>query len=280
MVIQPLDTGDNKTVRRIKRLNQSHTARKKAGQTIIEGYRLIEDALGAGVRPELVVYSPRWVEHADGRSFLVRLQALSIHLFYVTDRLFQELSQVETPQGILAVAPIPELLSVETLWRRAPEPILLPVAAGLQDPGNLGTLMRAALASGAHALGVTAGTVEPFNPKCIRASAGAAFRLPMVFLDAEGLQELRDRGAVLRATAVDAGKPYFDADWTTPSVMLLGNEGNGLDQDWRDGAELVTIPMSPAAESLNVSMAASVILFHAAFQREKAGIGFLPPAMV
>ncbi|MCL5117081.1 MAG: RNA methyltransferase [Firmicutes bacterium] len=280
MVIQPLDSADNKMVRRIKRLITSRSARTKSQETVIEGSRLVDEALAAGLRPRVVVYSPKWVEKAEGRAFLTRLQALSVHLFYVTDRLFQELSQVETPQGILAVIPLPAFPNAEWLLDKAPAPLLFPIALGIQDPGNLGTLMRAALAAGAHAFGVTAGTVEVFNPKCVRASAGAVFRLPVVHLDEGWIETLSAAQVVIRTTAVDQGVPYFEADWAQPTALVLGNEGNGLSGDWMSHTEIVTIPMSPASESLNVSMAGSILLFHAAYRRQAAGIGFLPPAMV
>lgn len=280
MVIQPLDSADNKTLRQVKRLSQSHPARKKSGESIVEGPRLIEEALSCGLTPRLVVYSPKWVERAEGRSFLVRLQALSIHLFYVTDRLFDEMSQVETPQGIMAVIPTPEGASLEGLLASNCGLLLFPVAAGIQDPGNLGTLMRAALAAGAQAFGVAKGTVEPFNPKCIRASAGAVFRLPVVHLQDNWLDQVRQAGIGVRTTAVDGGKPYFAADWKAPVALVLGNEGQGLSEEWTDWPDVVTIPMSPASESLNVSMAGAILLFHAAYQRQAEGIGFVPPAVI
>lgn len=280
MVIQPLDSADNKTLRQVKRLSQSHPARTKSQETVIEGPHLIEEALAAGLLPRLVVYSPKWVERAEGRSFMGRLQARSVHLFYVTDRLFEEISQVETPQGILAVIPSPQALNLEQVLAQAPQPLLLPVAVGIQDPGNLGTLMRAALAAGAHALLVGPGTVEPFNPKCIRASAGAAFRLPVVSCVADWLAQLKTAGVHVRATSVGRGMPYFEMEWHDSIAILLGNEGSGLPDELLQEAEVVTIPMSPAAESLNVSMAGSILLFHAAFRRQEAGIEFMPPAMV
>jgi TrmH family RNA methyltransferase len=280
MVIQPLDSADNKIMRQVKRLSQSHTARKKSGETVIEGPHLIEEALAAGLSPRLVVYSPRWVERAEGRSFLTRLAARSVHLFYVTDRLFEETSQVETPQGILAVIPVPQPLDFEALWEKAPGPYLLPAAVGIQDPGNLGTLIRAALAAGAQAFIIGPGTVEPFNPKCIRASAGASFRLPMIQGEGQWVQALADRGVSVRATAVDRGRPYFEVPWEGSAAVLLGNEGSGLADDWLRQAEVVTIPMSPASESLNVAMAGAVLLFHAAYRRQAAGVGFAPPAVV
>lgn len=280
MVIQPLDSADNKMVRRIKRLNASRQARVKNQETVIEGARLVDEALAAGVEPRVVVYSPKWVERAEGRALLTRLQARSVHLFYVTDRLFREMSQVDTPQGLLAVIPLPRHLALEQLLAEGPKPLLLPVAVGVQDPGNLGTLMRAALAAGAHAFGVAAGTVEPFNPKCMRASAGAAFRLPIVPLESDWFETLQRHGVAVRTTAVDQGTPYFQVDWLGPAALVLGNEGNGLSDDWLTSTEVITIPMSPVSESLNVSMAGSIVLFHAAFRRQSEGIGFVPPAMV
>lgn len=280
MVIQPLDSADNKTLRQVRRLTGSHQARRKSHETVVEGPHLIEEALAAGLTPRLVVYCPKWVERQEGRSFLIRLQSLSVHLFYVTDRLFGEISQVETPQGILAVVPQPQPVELSQVMSQISAPLLLPIAAGVQDPGNLGTLMRAALAAGAQAFGVTGGTVEPFNPKAIRASAGAVFRLPVVHLEGEWLTQLTGSGVQVRAAAAGQGAPYFDVEWSRASALLLGNEGSGLDPDLMEQAEVVTIPMSPASESLNVSMAGSVLLFHAAYQRQSAGIGFLPPAMV
>lgn len=280
MVIQPLDSADNKIMRQVKRLGQSHQARKKSGETVIEGPHLIEEALAAGLAPRLVVYSPRWVERPEGRSLLTRLQTRSIHLFYITDRLFAEVSQVETPPGILAVIPLPTALTLDNLWGQMPGPYLLPAAVGIQDPGNLGTLIRAALAAGAQAFIVGPGTVEPFNPKCIRASAGACFRLPMVWADKDWVAGLTSHGVQIRATSVASGRPYFEIPWEESACVLLGNEGSGLGSEWLQQAEVITIPMSPAAESINVAMAGAVVLFHAAYRRQAAGVGFAPPAVV
>ncbi len=280
MVIQPMDSADNKIIRQIRRLAQSHQTRKKSRETVVEGPHLIDEALAAGLTPRLVVYCPKWVERPDGRSFLVRLQALSVHLFYVTNRLFDELSQLETPQGILAVIPSPSPVALAHITASLTGPLLFPVALTVQDPGNLGTLIRAALACGAQAFGVASRTVEPINPKCIRASAGALFRLPVVQLDGDWLGLLKDSGASVRAAAAGQGTPYYELDWSGPTALLLGNEGNGLADELLARAEVVNIPMSPVSESLNVSMAGAILLFHAAYQRQAAGIGFLPPAMV
>ncbi|MCY0897923.1 MAG: RNA methyltransferase [Firmicutes bacterium] len=280
MVIQPLDSGDNKVVRRVRHLNQSGEARKRSRETVVEGSRLVEEVLASGEKPRAVLYSPKWVEREDGRSLIIRLEALGVNLVYVSDRLMQEISQIETPPGILAVVPIPREWSLEQLLRRTAQPFVWPIALGIQDPGNLGTLMRAALAAGSPAIGIAKGTVEPFNPKCIRAAAGAAFRLPVVALSDDWVGELIASGVEVRATAVDRGRPYFELPWDCSVALVLGNEAHGLPDSMLLTGEVVTIPMSPVAESLNVAMAGAILLFHAAYQRRQAGLGFSPPAMV
>lgn len=280
MIIQPLDSADNKTIRHIKRLVDSAHARRRHQETVLEGYRLVEDALGAHVYPSVIVYSPKWVEKQEGRSFLGRLQALSIRLLYVTDRLLQEISQVQTHQGILAVVKAPQPWSLQRVIAEHQPPLFLPIGAEVQDPGNLGTLIRAALAAGCPAFGVTSGTVDAFNPKCVRASAGAVFRLPIVALTDGWLEELQAADVRPRMAVPEGGRPYYEADWTIPTAVVLGNEGAGITKTWLSHAELVTIPMSPACESINVAMAGSVVMFHVAYQRAQAGIGFSPPFMV
>lgn len=274
MVILPLDSTDNKVVRRVRRLLQSRTQREKTGCTILEGTRVLDEALKHRVVLDSVLYSARLVSSPEGRSLLARLQLRTEHVLYVTDRLLSELSQVEAHQGVLAVARLG--LSVRSDWP-LPEsgPPLLVAASAIQDPGNLGTIIRAARAAGAHAVGVTKGTVEVFGPKTVRASAGSVFGYPVFQLEPEwakaaGRQELKVTAAV-----AEGGTPYDAYDWTQPTVLVLGNEGNGLapDPDWVP----ITIPMVPGSNSLNVAMAASVLLFFAELSRRRAGIASVPP---
>lgn len=280
MVIQPLDSADNKTVRLVRRLQGSQHSRSKTQETIVEGGRLVDEVLSSGIEPRVVLYSPKWVERAEGRSLLARLAARSIHLLYVTDRLYGEMSQVEASQGIMAVIRVPDFAVLDRFLDEAIAPLLFPVLVGIQDPGNLGTLIRTALAAGAQGVGIGPGTVSPFNPKSIRASAGSLFRLPLVSFDQEDIQRLREREVQVLLTAPDGGKAYFESDFKPATAILLGNEGNGLSSEWLALADVITIPMSPASESLNVSIAGSVLLFHAAYVRQKHGIGFQPPVMV
>jgi TrmH family RNA methyltransferase len=148
---------------------------------------------------------------------------------------------------------------------------LVVIAAGLQDPGNLGTLVRSAEAFGATGMILFPGTVSLWNAKTLRASSGSAFRLPVVGLTADdAFSALREHGVqILAAVARDGDS---EADWGGPSALLIGNEGSGLPEAWIAQADgRVTIPFTGAVESLNAAIAGSVLLYDAMRQRRKAG---------
>ena len=150
----------------------------------------------------------------------------------------------------------------------APGPLIV-AAAGVQDPGNLGTIIRSAEAFGAAGLLVGAGTVSPYNPKVVRASAGSLFRLPVVGVEFPAvLAALRDRGLKLLATSSHKGTALEEADLTGGVVVLIGNEGAGLPKEiMRQVDGQVSIPHAPGVESLNAGMAASIVLYEASRQR-------------
>lgn len=278
-VIHPLDTSDNKVVRTVQRLVSHRSYRERTGQTVLEGPRLVREALSAGARLSVVLYSSRLVSHAEGKKLVARLSVSADRTVYVTDRVLDGVSQVETHQGIVAVAQLTQAAPGALTAPRG-APALFVVAAGIQDPGNLGTLLRAAQAAGAHGMGVTRGTVEPLNPKAVRASAGSVFRLPVVRLDDAWAGRLTADGVIVRAAVVSGGHAYDEMDWTGPVAVVLGNEGNGLPDRLAERVERVAIPMVPTADSLNVAMAGSVLLFHAALERRRRGVPVVPPVMV
>ncbi|MCL6562905.1 MAG: RNA methyltransferase [Firmicutes bacterium] len=267
MVIHPLDSTDNKLLRQLRRLLQSRSERAKRGLTVLEGPRLVESALAAGTPIHTVLYSPRLVEHQRGRELLERMTRTRAKVVYVTDRVLSQFSELETHQGILAVA---ELATAhEPAWA-LPEsrPGLFVVAQAVQDPGNLGTLIRAAQASGARGVGVTKGTVDLFNPKVIRATAGAIFSTRVHVLEDLWWQAASQAGWQICGTRVAGGIPYHQYDWRRPVVLVVGNEGSGLEAgDWPREMDWVTIPMAPGANSLNVAMAATVLAFFARYAR-------------
>src|SRR5208282_4849795 len=153
----------------------------------------------------------------------------------------------------------------------SPPPALLVVAAGLQDPGNLGTIARSAEAFGVTGLLLGERTVSPWNWKAVRASAGSLFRLPTLKMElAKALAEIKSRGVRVLATSSHKGTLIAEADLRGPVALLIGSEGTGVAKDLLTQAdEVVAIPQSPRVESLNAGIAASIILYEAARQRRE-----------
>jgi TrmH family RNA methyltransferase len=176
----------------------------------------------------------------------------------------------EHPQGVAALVEAPQC-KMQAMFPPPPRPApLVVIAAGLQDPGNLGTLVRSAEAFGATGMILLPGTVSLWNAKTLRASSGSAFRLPVLALTADvAFTALRDHGVrILAAVARDG---YGETDLRGPSALLIGNEGSGLPEAWIAQADArVTIPFSGAVESLNAAIAGSVLLYDAMRQRQKA----------
>jgi TrmH family RNA methyltransferase len=185
----------------------------------------------------------------------------------VPDRLFGQVAQTQNPQGIAALVELPSH-NLDTIL--GGHDLLLLVACGLQDPGNLGTLMRSAAAFGASALLTLNETVSPFNPKAVRSSAGAIFRLPV--LAGLAVNELvhRLRAAQVRIVAADrhSPSPLHEADLRGALAILVGREASGLPPEiFREASRLLSIPIRPGMDSVNVATAAGVFLYEAARQR-------------
>ncbi len=277
-VLQPLDSVDNKSIRVVRRLLTNRTFRERQQQAVIEGFHLLKDVVDAGIPIHLVLYSKRITQMEEGRSLLARLQMARVRLMYVTDKVLDTASAVETHQGILAVVELPKDRVGWPLPQDVPPFIV--VAYQIQDPGNLGTLIRSVQAAGAHLFGVSKGTVDVYNPKTIRAAAGSVFKIPIVSLSDDWITELRQREISVAFTVVRGGRSYADFDWSRPSALVLGNEGSGIPFDLTREAEEISIPMVPPAESLNVAMAGSILVFHAMWQRSQKGIPLVPPVML
>ncbi|MCL5065063.1 MAG: RNA methyltransferase [Firmicutes bacterium] len=276
MIIQPLDAADNKTVRRVRSLMTNRGLRERLGVSVLEGVRLVEAAILSGAEFRIVLYGPRLVQTERGRALVGRLSSLAPKLLYVSEKVLSELAEVETSQGILAVASMPPVGSLWPFPTGAPP--LFVAADGIQDPGNLGTIIRSAQAAGVHAFGVSKGTVDIFNPKTLRATAGSLFEMPMVRLEETWSADAKRQNLTLVCSVVNGGMPYEAFDWTQPLVLVLGSEGHGVTP--MAMAEALSIPMAPTANSLNVASAAAVLLFHAAQVRRQRQFPMLPPSRV
>ncbi len=261
----PLITStSNEQVRFVKTLYRAGV-RQKEGLFVVEGVRLLEDALASGARPELVLAAPDQLNRTPrGAALLARLAVY--RSLTVTDAVLRSLSDTVTPQGVIAVFPIPEASR-----RLDPGPVAL-ILDRLRDPGNAGTILRSADASGLVRTVAFVDSVDAYAPKVVRAAMGAHFRLT-ILADAQwsALEPLLGRRP--RYLAVESGgEDYARVDWTHDCVLIIGGEAEGAGPEARHLAgHHVTIPMAGPAESLNAAMAATVLLFEAARARRESG---------
>ncbi len=251
-------------MQRLRRLSGRRSARLAEGAFVIDGPILLREALAAGVRIEEVFATPS----AEGETVTAAAAAGAV-VHEVTSEVLARAVDTVTPQGIAAIAGRVEVTVEEAVARAAAGPLAL-VLVDVADPGNAGTLLRVAEAAGAAAVLFCGSSVDPGNAKCVRASAGALFHLPvasggevLAVLDLMGRQGVRRA-----ATVVQGGAPYDTTDLTGPVALVLGSEAHGLPEAVLGAVDdLMTIPMVGRSESLNVAMAGSVLCFEALRQR-------------
>jgi RNA methyltransferase, TrmH family len=253
----------NPLVKRLRALKQQGTD----DLLLIEGPKLLAEAMAAGVPLVEAAASPRLLRRPGGRDLLAAAEA-RCPVRMLDDDLLASLTEVETSQGVLALARPPRFDEARVLSGR---PLVL-VAVGVQDPGNVGALMRTAEAAGAAGAYLTGGSADAFSWKALRGSMGSAFRLPHFRVRAAVAvaERLRAAGLRLVGTGAGASRPYDLADLRGPLALFVGAEGSGLPADVRDTLDAqVSVPMAGAVESLNVAVAAGVLLFEAARQRSR-----------
>lgn len=248
----------NPRVQWIRELLRKRKARSEENLFVVEGVRLAEEALAAGGDPNLVLHTPdpddRTARLIDG---FVRRGA---HALLVSDRVLRACATTESPQGLVAVVPIPHI----PLPAR---PSLTVIVDGVTDPGNLGTLLRTALAAGVEAVFLTSGSVDAYNPKVVRGAMGAHFRLPIVSESPASIRRHIEGLGVWVAEPHD-GQSIYQLDGRRPTALVLGSEARGPSPEWRgQGGIPVTIPIHSQVESLNTAAAAAVILFEILRQR-------------
>ena len=248
-------------VKRLRRLLDRRAVREREGAFVIEGPTLLGDALDAGARVEEVYVAPG----GAGLDVVTRAVASGIPVLDLAPGVLERVSGTVTPQPVLAVA-----ATVDVALDALAGASLVVVCVDVRDPGNLGTVLRSAEASGVGGIICCNGSVDVYNPKTVRASAGSLFHTRIV---AEGepvevLGTLGGWGLRRLGTRPDGGVAYTRADLVAPTALVLGNEGHGLPSAVAGALDgWVTIPMAGRAESLNVGMAAAVLCFEAARQR-------------
>src|SRR5438552_6386656 len=271
----------------------------ESGAVGVEGVRLAEEALSSGCRIEAVLFSESGRRHHARLAPYLGREEIAFPIFYTTDRLFEGIADTEHTQGIAALVE-PRKVSFDDLLAPAKSAApLLVVLAGVQDPGNVGTILRTAAAFGATGAVTSAsgqsGTASPFSPKALRASAGAALHLPVLAgmslpilltqLRVAGVRTLASVSHAASATMQLRPEPTsesqaqlddistaplapWDVDWCEPVALLVGNEGAGLPGEVERSADArIRIPMASGVESLNAAAAAAVLFYEAARQR-------------
>jgi RNA methyltransferase, TrmH family len=252
-------------VRRLRRLVQKRSLRWSEGVCVLEGPDLVASALAAGVEFE-AIYVDQAHTSRHGSNELYEIAARhGVRVYSLTPGVLEKIADAATPQPVLAAVRLP----VVEVGAIAAEGLVL-VLHNVRDPGNAGTLIRSADAAGATAVVFTGHSVDPFNPKTLRATAGSIFHLPVAVGELEStLHSFTSRGARSFATVVRGGVDHRDLDYTKATVVVIGNEADGLDDEsvaLCDGA--ISIAMAGSSESLNAGVAGSLIAFEAMWRRQ------------
>jgi TrmH family RNA methyltransferase len=250
----------NARVKQLRAAFQGHT-RLSGGMVAIEGDHLLEEALRSGMVLKSVFVSERRA--------VPGIVPRGVEVLRLTDEVFGSVVETQSPQGVAALM-VPPVRTLADLFEGSGAALIL-IAAGVQDPGNLGTLVRSAEAFGASGVLTTPGTVSAWNQKALRASVGSVFRVPVVAVSASEIAELKGRGVRLIAAvgADDSGVVAAqEMDFVAACAVMIGNEGSGLAAEWMEMCDArVTIPCPGPVESLNAAVAGSLLLYEASRQR-------------
>lgn len=249
-----IESKDNNLFKNTKKLKERKN-RNKSNKYIIEGFRLVQEAFKANVDVDYLIVTQDGSEKID--QFLSNYITEQVRIYHISDNLFKELVSTENPQGILAVINM-NLKPINF------DGNFYLICDKVQDPGNIGTIIRTAHAAGVEGIILTKGTVDIYNEKAIRSTMGSIFYIP-VHYDDDNLslvKNLKSKGFKLVVTSLETDKDFFQEDLGGKVVLTVGNEGNGVSEEVFELADTkVKIPMPGNAESLNVAIATSVIMY-------------------
>lgn len=254
----------NAKIKRIVQLRKKKKARDAEGVFLVEGIRMFREI------PEKLlqeIYISESCEEKEGKEIRRRASACGIRPELVSDGVFAYLSDTQTPQGILCV--VRQLsYSLEEVADAPCQHML--VLDRLQDPGNVGTILRTAEGAGVTGILLDGECADIYNPKTIRSTMGSIFRMPFYYIQdlEEGIRYLKKRGICTYAAHLEGKRAYDEEDYRKPCAFLIGNEGNGLRPEIADLADTyIRIPMAGEVESLNAAIASAVLMFEAGRQR-------------
>lgn len=254
-----ITSAQNARIKWLKALQAQPDLRRDEKTFVVEGVRLVEEALAAGWKARLVIYTQDLSER--GQAVLAGFARQGAQVEQVAESVMRSASDTRTPQGLLAAL---ERLDLPLPAR--PGFILIPDQ--IRDPGNLGTMLRTALSAGAEAVLLPPETTDAFAPKTMRSGMGAHFRLPIRSLDWEALSTYLT-GTQIFLAAADQGLPYTQANLRPPLALIVGGEAQGASpQAWQAAAACLHIPMPGGSESLNAAVAAGILMFEVVRQRQ------------
>jgi TrmH family RNA methyltransferase len=254
----------HQSVRRLRRLIQKRSERWSEGVCVIEGPDLVEAAIETGAAVEAVYIDESALDLEQIKSLCVKAANSGVRIFSLATGVLEKVSDALTPQPIMATVRM-HLVALADL----PTPSFALVLHDIRDPGNAGTLIRSADASGASAVILTGQSVDPYNPKTLRATAGSVFRVPLVMASlGDAVAKLKEQGVSVLATVVRGGVDSRSVDFTVPTAVVIGNESQGLSiEEVAMCSGAISIPMAGGAESLNAGIAGSLLAFAAFYQR-------------
>lgn len=251
---------DNPFFKELAKLTGSARQRGKVDQTLLDGTHLLAACMGSGKQPQHILLNAAALHDAEITALLER--AVGVPATQLDDKLFAELSELKTPTGILALIGLPQPAGTIADSRFA---LLL---EDIQDPGNLGSMLRSAAAAGCDAVFLSKGCTDAWSPKVLRAAMGGHFAL-CIYEQQDLLSVAKEFSGMLLATSLQATRNLYDCDLSGNVAFLIGNEGAGLSTDLLNFAtQTITIPMPGKVESLNAAAATAICLFESVRQRQ------------
>lgn len=258
--METIQSKDNSLIKEVKKLKDKKY-RTESNKFLIEGFRFVGEALQSDFEVTLVFISENALDRWNSFSMQDKVQK-NAKVYLVHDQVLKVISSTDTPQGVVAV------VSNKNIAVENKQGFYI-LADKIQDPGNMGTIIRTAHASGALGVIITKGTVDIYNEKTLRSTMGSIFHIPIIHdSNLESIEILKNSGFKLVISSLDTDKNFYDVDLKDKVIIAVGNEGNGVSSELIHIADTkVKIPMPGGAESLNVSIAASIMMFESVRQR-------------
>lgn len=261
-----LRSPDNKKIKELQQLLKKKN-RYLQQSYMIEGIRFIESALEKNIALKDVFYSSELIENPRGAQLIERILNSNMRHHEVSPKLFNSISDTVNSQGVLAIAPMPRYEEDQT--DEVVFSTLSIILDRIQDPGNLGTIIRTADAAGIRDIVLIKGTTDPFSTKVLRSTMGSIFDVRLHFMETEEVIALmKNQGIRLTVTSLEATHYHYELSVSDPLTLVIGNEGNGVSKAFSEAAdELIKIPMYGGAESLNASIAAGIVMYDCAIRQ-------------